>query len=109
MVTPARPASQPSHTAEIGDNPATGRETRFELLALTRAMVVLLGALQLWFYRYDQNNDGMHYLDIARKYAQGDFAGAVNAFWSPLYSWLFVPIYTVFNVGPAMNSRPLTY
>ena len=101
MVTPARPASQPSHTAEIEDYPTRSAGFRWGPLALTRAAVVLLGILQLWFYRYDQNNDGMHYLDIARKYAQGDFAGAVNAFWSPLYSWLFVPIYTVFNVGPA--------
>lgn len=100
MVTPARPVFQPSNTAEIGDNPTTGRAFHWGLLALMRAAVVLLGALQLWFYRYAQNNDGMHYLDIARKYAQGDFAGAVNAFWSPLYSWLFVPAYTVFNVGP---------
>src|SRR5688572_4841626 len=101
MVTPARPASQPSHTAEIEDYPTRSAGFRWGPLALTRAAVVLLGVLQLWFYRYDQNNDGMHYLDIARKYAQGDFAGAVNAFWSPLYSWLFVPAHTVFNVSPA--------
>ena len=101
MVTPARPASQPSHTAEIEDYPTRSGGFRWGPLGLARAVVVLLGVLQLWFYRYDQNNDGMHYLDISRKYAQGDFSGAVNAFWSPLYSWLFVPAYTVFNVGPA--------
>jgi hypothetical protein len=101
MVTPVRPAAQPSHTAEKEDYPTRSGGFRWGPLALARSAVVLLGVLQLWFYRYDQNNDGMHYLDIARKYAQGDFSGAVNAFWSPLYSWLFIPAYTVFNVGPA--------
>jgi hypothetical protein len=101
MVTPARPASRPSHTSGIKEESPIGRGFHWGPLALTRAAVVLLGVLQLWFYRYDQNNDGMHYLDIATKYAEGDFAGAVNAFWSPLYSWLFVPVYTVLNVSPA--------
>jgi hypothetical protein len=101
MVTPARAASQPSDTAEIEEHPTSGRGFLRGPVALTRAAVVLLGVLQLWVYRYDNNNDGMHYLDIAAQYARGDFAGAVNAFWSPLYSWLFIPIQLVFNVGPA--------
>jgi hypothetical protein len=70
-------------------------------VALARVALVLLGVLQLWANRNEMNSDGMFYLDVARLYARGDYAGAVNAFWSPLYSWLFVPIQLAFNVGPA--------
>jgi len=32
--------------------------------------------------------DGVSYIDIAAAYARGDWAHALNAYWSPLYSWL---------------------
>jgi len=32
--------------------------------------------------------DGISYLDIADAYIQGDWKNAINATWSPLYSWL---------------------
>lgn len=51
-------------------------------------LAVLLGAVQAWANRYKMNPDGISYLDIADAYSQGRWTEAVNAYWSPLYSWL---------------------
>lgn len=37
------------------------------------------------------NIDGISYVSIARHYAEGHLDAAVNAYWSPLFSWLTVP------------------
>lgn len=37
------------------------------------------------------NIDGVSYMGIARQYAAGDLGDAVNAYWSPLVSWLMAP------------------
>ncbi|MFQ3581454.1 MAG: hypothetical protein SNJ67_11245 [Chloracidobacterium sp.] len=50
-----------------------------------------LGLSLLSVYQFQINPDGIAYLDIAEKYARGDFWGAINAYWSPLLSWLVVP------------------
>ncbi len=34
------------------------------------------------------NPDGIHYLDMGDAYWRGDWHMAINAWWSPLYSWL---------------------
>jgi hypothetical protein len=34
------------------------------------------------------NPDGMSYLDLAYQYSQGEYAHAVNSYWSPFYSWI---------------------
>src|SRR5579862_2236641 len=47
-----------------------------------------LGLLALWVRKYDIYSDGISYLEIAAKYRAGDWNGAVNAYWSPLYSWV---------------------
>src|SRR5207245_3213715 len=51
-------------------------------------VVIVLGFVQAWATRYSIEPDGISYLDIADKYLQRDWTGAVNAYWSPLYSWL---------------------
>ncbi|MDX6271303.1 MAG: hypothetical protein QOD28_2526 [Acidobacteriota bacterium] len=54
-----------------------------------------LGFLQAWGRRHDSGDgvaymgaDGIAYLDIGDAYWRGDWAAAVNAMWSPFYSWL---------------------
>ncbi len=47
-----------------------------------------LGFLQAWEGRYVVNPDGIAYLDIGDAYWRGDWQSAINAYWSPLYSWL---------------------
>ncbi len=50
--------------------------------------VIVLGFIQAWTNRHFINPDGVSYLDVADKYLQRDWTWAVNAYWSPLYSWL---------------------
>ncbi len=38
------------------------------------------------------NIDGLSMMSIARQYAEGDVADAVNGYWSPLVSWLMAPV-----------------
>lgn len=49
---------------------------------------VLLGAFQFWNTRFYMNPDGVSYLDIGDAYFKGDFNAAINAYWSPFYSWV---------------------
>jgi len=54
---------------------------------------VLLGALDAWYRQFSMSPigpfaDGVSYIDIAAAYMRGDWAHALNAYWSPLYSWI---------------------
>jgi len=51
-------------------------------------IVVVLGFLQVWSHRLLIDHDGVAYLDIAENYARGAWSAAINAYYSPLYSWL---------------------
>jgi hypothetical protein len=62
-------------------------------------LAVLLGAAQAWFSRHRIFSDGISYLDIAQHYARGDWSGALNAYWSPLYSWVIAVYLVVFRPG----------
>jgi hypothetical protein len=51
----------------------------------------LLGLVLLCIYPYYQyyiDPDGVAYLTVARRYATGDMASAINGYWSPLSCWL---------------------
>ena len=43
--------------------------------------------VQVWISRHAMNPDGIPYLDVGDAYFRGDWAAAVNGYWSPLYSW----------------------
>ena len=49
---------------------------------------VALGAADAWATRFSMNPDGVSYLDLGDAWWRGDWHMAVNAWWSPLYSWL---------------------
>src|SRR5437763_13830751 len=51
-------------------------------------LAIALGAVQAWATRFTMNPDGISYLDIGDAYWRGDWHMAINAYWSPLYSWL---------------------
>ena len=55
-------------------------------------LYVLGSAIVFYFTAWYVNNpDTFQYLSIARKYAGGHWSLALNAYWSPLLSWLLVP------------------
>ena len=52
------------------------------------AVALALGFIQAWRSRHTMNPDGVSYLDVSDAYVAGDWSAAINAYWSPLYSWL---------------------
>jgi hypothetical protein len=66
-----------ANTSQPGRPP---RETTI-LALVVAACCVALG----WAGRTTINPDGVAYLDIARRIAEGDWAAAVQGYWSPLY------------------------
>jgi hypothetical protein len=67
-----------------------------EVVSLLRrkgfVLALILGLLNFWTTRFFISSDGISYLEIARKYADGDWKGAANAYWSPLYSWILAAV-----------------
>src|SRR3954452_20137182 len=51
-------------------------------------IALALGAAQAWATRFTMNPDGVSYLDIGDAYWRRDWPNAINAYWSPLYSWI---------------------
>jgi hypothetical protein len=60
----------------------------------------LLLVLLFWWnaprFWYDFGPDFVSYVSIARHYQDGDWANAVNTWWSPLYSWLLAIMLKIF-------------
>ena len=75
--------------------PALGR-LRLALWALAAG----LGGLEAFAGRHVVNPDGIAYLDIADAYGRGDWTSALNAYWSPLYSWLLAPAVVLARASP---------
>ena len=62
---------------------------RRQLPFLTAALLLCMAVLVLFPYcRYYVDPDATAYLTIAKRYAAGDFARAINGYWSPLACWL---------------------
>jgi hypothetical protein len=51
----------------------------------------LAGFLLIGAFRYQINPDALSYISIAQHYRDGFWQDAINAYWSPLYSWLLLP------------------
>lgn len=63
-------------------------------------VAIALGAFQAWDTRHSMNSDGISYLDMGDAYFRGDWDMAVNAYWSPFYSWLLGLAMYIFNPSP---------
>jgi hypothetical protein len=48
---------------------------------------IALGFADAWATRFTMNPDGISYLDMGDAYLRGNWHMAINAYWSPLYSW----------------------
>jgi hypothetical protein len=62
-------------------------------------IVFVVGGVQVLATRFDMNPDGISYLNLSDLYARGNWSGAVNGYWSPLYPWLLAM--TVRFVAPS--------
>lgn len=74
----------------------------FHIHALFRILAIVLGVLHAFAAIKSQsmNADGISYLDIGDAYFRADWATAINAVWSPLYSWILGFVNLIFK--PAM-------
>jgi hypothetical protein len=66
---------------------------------LFRFLALLLGGMHAYAAMRSQsmNADGISYLDIGDAYFRGDWPAAINAVWSPLYSWILGLVNFVFD------------
>ena len=70
-------------------------------------VTICAGFLQAWAARFFVSPDGNCYLDVASAYLRGDVKNAVNAYWSPLFSWLLALCLAVFRPSPYWESTLL--
>lgn len=78
-----------------GPNP--GRWTPTKTAIIANAALVLVATVLIASVAYrtrliTTNIDGLSMMSIARQYADGNVADAVNGYWSPLVSWLMAPV-----------------
>jgi len=66
-------------------------------------IAVILGAARTWLTRTWMFPDGMSYADLGAAWLRGDWWGAVNGHWSPMYSWLIGIAIAVFRPGPQLE------
>jgi MFS family permease len=84
-------------------SPAIVKTTASDLLDQRRVfkaaclLIGGLGAVHAWGDRHFMNPDGVSYLDIGGACARGDWAAAINGYWSPLYAWLLGAALAVFQ------------
>ena len=65
------------------------------------AVLLAVAALQCWAYRHIPSGaDSFSYLDVADTYATRGWWAGINGYWSPLYSWLLIPVLYVARPGP---------
>ena len=60
-------------------------------LVFVLAFYLICASVLFGRFRYTLNPDGISYISIAQKYADGNFGDAVNGYWGPLLSWLLAP------------------
>jgi len=75
--------------------------TRVRPVSWLRATAIALALIHVWANRYDMNPDAISYLDIGDNYLRGDWHHALNAYWSPLYSWMLGAVMRVMR--PSME------
>ncbi len=69
-------------------------------VALLWILALLLGVVQTWWTRHRIFSDGISYLEIAANYAAGNWNLALNAYWSPLYSWILALAFLTLHPAP---------
>ena len=76
-------------------------KNKYSLKIIFWVVAILLGALQAGANRYNiSSDDGISYLDIGDAYFRGEWNTAINAQWSPIYSWLLGLALYVFKPSP---------
>src|SRR5690348_1776426 len=77
-----------ARSAAVSEGIASNRFSPRRIRAYCSIAALVLGAAAAWASRTTMYPDGVSYLDIGDAYWRGDWHNALNALWSPLYSWL---------------------
>ncbi|QEC42778.1 hypothetical protein [Pseudobacter ginsenosidimutans] len=66
----------------------------FQQYRLPIASIIYIAFCLLLFpaYRFIFDDDGIGYMMVARRLAEGDYHNAISSYWSPLHSWLVLPL-----------------
>ncbi len=80
----------------------TGRflSKRRNLVVMFWSIALLINGFHAWVARHSTEMDGVSYLDMGEAYLAGDWETAINAYWSPLYSWLLAGALWLVEPGP---------
>jgi hypothetical protein len=73
-----------------------------------RVLAIALGSAETISARNSIGPDSRSYLEIAHAYLRHDWAMAVNAYWSPLYSWLEAAVLAVTHPSGAGSTQRST-
>jgi hypothetical protein len=92
--------------SSLGEAEDTGQNLKL-LRAIFWLVTIAAGFLQAWASRFWISPDGNNYLDVASAYLRGDWTHAVNAYWSPLFSWLLALCLWFFRPSPYWESTLL--
>jgi len=78
------------------------------ILFVLLAAYILGAAYWLPRVRAQMNPDGISYISLAERYLAGDFAGALNGHWGPIFSWLLTPLLAL-RIEPLLASKVQTF
>jgi hypothetical protein len=85
------------HKLSAADVNLKKAQALFRVLAIGLALLHVYAAIQ----SQSMNADGISYLDIGDAYFRADWSNAINAVWSPLYSWILGLV--MFLLRPSMQ------
>lgn len=66
-------------------------------LAFILMVFSVLSGFFIYSHHQDLNPDGISYLEIAANYKNLQFKEALNAYWSPVFSWVLIPFMSTFG------------
>jgi hypothetical protein len=92
-----------NHDAQVDEQQAKPARRFSSMRSLTFvcwSVAALVALLQLISKYAFIDPDGLSYLDIAAAYSRGDWHNAINAYWSPLFSWLLVLAMGIIRPSP---------
>lgn len=89
-----------------GQTSGDGAPSHGTWLAVLMATYLLVTLALLPWLAGGINPDGISYISISRHILAGDWQRAVNGYWSPLYTWLLVPLLAL-RLDPILAGRLL--
>ena len=82
------------------------KDLKFNPVFAVMLFTYLLSGILLIKYKAYEGiwGDGIAYINIAHRYAAGDFKNAINGYWGPLFSWLLSPLLLIFGSTPLSSA-----